>query len=480
MATILTSDPQGAPSNMTIQTSVLDPITLTDTNVVFQLPKTGVVDAGSFVQLAIKCEAGVDGELFFPIDTGIHGLIKNATLKIGNKVICTTQDYGHYKSMVRKFTTPESRSFVDMIKCGATGSRFGADPTGRLEYRDLQLTHNATPTLSTAIIPDFIKPSSDDTTTPVFSVMLSDLFPMMLQRKLPLGYIKEHMYIDIEFNQQLVEADVGKICCRTQGTTGSPKISLSRDNIKFMFDSLYYDDEKMSQVASLAMSKDGLSMIFEDLILTSTSIPAIGAPATTQTQVVEREIACAGKTIRNLLMCERQAGQVHKFLGEYESRDTKIPSAVNYRINEQRVYDRDISESPRKLQEVSLAVGRTLMIPDQLYSYDSDTNKAVLGNAVNQQSTFVGKVEGHQCPAQASNSYGSDTDVRGTSHYEGIDLTTSGSNVLGSGTKVGVKPIRLTKSYTRTADDFGARDLRIYAGVERFMTIRNGEVFVSA
>ena len=108
MATILTSDPQGAPSNMTIQTSVLDPITLTDTNVVFQLPKTGVIDAGSFVQLSVKCEAGVDGELFFPIDTGIHGLIKNATLKIGNKVICTTQDYGHYKTMVRKFTTPES------------------------------------------------------------------------------------------------------------------------------------------------------------------------------------------------------------------------------------------------------------------------------------------------------------------------------------------------------------------------------------
>lgn len=289
------------------------------------------------------------------------------------------------------------------------------------------------------------------------------------------------MYIDIEFNQQLVEADVGKICCRTQGTTGSPKISLSKENIKFVFDSLYYDDEKMSQVANLAMSKDGLSMIFEDLILTNTSIPALsGAPATEETQVVEREIACAGKTVRNLLMCERQTGQVHKFLGEYESRDTKIPSAVNYRINEQRVYDRDISESPRKLQEVSLAVGRTLMVPDQLYSYDSDTNKAVLGKAVNQQSTFVGQVEGHQCPAQASNSYGTDTDVRGTSHYEGLSMTTGGGNLLGTGQKIGVKPIRLTKRYTRTADDFGARELRIYAGVERFMVIKQGEVFLSA
>jgi hypothetical protein len=70
--------------------------------------------------------------------------------------------------------------------------------------------------------------------------------------------------------------------------------------------------------------------------------------------------------------------------------------------------------------------------------------------------------------------------MRATSSYQGLDLTTTGANLLGSGTLVGAKPIRLTKSYTRTADDFGARDMRIYAGVERFMTIVDGSVFVSA
>ena len=106
--TILTQDPQGRPSNMKITTSVLDPITLTSSNVVFQLPKTGIIDSGSFIQLAVTCDATADGEFFFPISTGIHSLIKHATLKIGNKVICTTQDYAHYKTMVRSFETPES------------------------------------------------------------------------------------------------------------------------------------------------------------------------------------------------------------------------------------------------------------------------------------------------------------------------------------------------------------------------------------
>lgn len=480
MSTILTSDPTGRPQNMNITTSVLDPITLTDTNVVFQLPKTGIIDSGSFVQLAVKVDATADGEFFFPINTGIHGLIKHATLRIGNKVICTTQDYAHYKTMKNQFKTPESRAFIDMVKSGSVGSRFGASSEGRLEYRDLSITRGVTSNLDASLVPEFIKPTASDSTTPVFSVMLSELFPMLLQRKLPLAYIKEHMYIELEFNRQLDEADVGKICCRTQGTSNSPLISLSRDNIKFIFDSLYYDNDSMSSVAKLAQSKDGLSMIFEDLILTQTSVPAVAAPATTTQQVVEREIATAGKTVRNLLITEKQTGQIHKFLGEYTSRDSKIPSSVNYRINEMRVYDRDIVEPPRKLQEVSLAAGETLMVPDQLYSYDSDTDKSVLAKSVNQQSTYVGKIEGHQCPAAASNSYGTDTDFRGVAHYEGLDLTTTGANVLGSGTLIGTKPMRLTKTYTRTADDFGARDMRIYAGVERFMTIRDGEVFVSA
>jgi hypothetical protein len=384
--TILTQDPQGRPSNMKITTSVLDPITLTSSNVVFQLPKTGIIDSGSFIQLAVTCDATADGEFFFPISTGIHALIKHATLKIGNKVICTTQDYAHYKTMVRSFETPESRAFVDMVKTGAVGSRFGASAGGRLEYRDLTITRGATPDLDTSFVPEFIKPTSSDSTTPVFSVMLSDLFPMLLQRKLPLAYIKEHMYIDIEFNRQIVEADVGVICCRTAGTSNTPTITVSIPNIKFVFDSLYYDDEKMSEVAKLAMSKDGLSMIFEDLILTQTSVPAVAAPANEETQTIEREIAVAGKTVRNLLICEKQTSQVHRFLGAYTSRDTKIPASVNYRINEMRVYDRDIVEPPRKLQEVSLAAGRTLMCPDQLYSYDSDTNKAVLGKrSINNQ-----------------------------------------------------------------------------------------------
>ena len=39
--------------NMDIQSTVLDPITISDTEAVFQIPKVGILDGGSMVTLAV-------------------------------------------------------------------------------------------------------------------------------------------------------------------------------------------------------------------------------------------------------------------------------------------------------------------------------------------------------------------------------------------------------------------------------------------
>ena len=72
------------------------------------------------------------------------------------------------------------------------------------------------------------------------------------------------------------------------------------------------------------------------------------------------------------------------------------------------------------------------------------------------------------------------TDFRGCSHYNGLDLTINGLNTLGNGRLIGVKPIELDITYQRTQNDYQARTLRTYANVERTATIKNGEVFLSA
>ena len=469
---ILKVAPMPSVENMKILTEVLDPITITDSVAVFQIPKNGILDAGSFVQLGVKVSAS--GDFFFPLSTGVHALVQSCVLKIGNKVIASNSAYPHYTTAVRQFDSPEHRAFVDMVKSGTCGDRFASSSLskGRVAYRDL-ITNAAQDEQS---VPDIIKPTTDDDTTPLFSVPLSTLIPMMKSRQLPLFAIKEHVYLEITFSRQSSAGDIGTICCRKDGSSASAAVSPSKSNIKFIFDSLYYTDEAMDKVMAQSMSSDGLSILYEDQILTDSAVPAISAPTGIVEQKVEREIAVAGRTVRSLLIQDKPSALVHKFLGKYLSRDTIQPSSLNFRINDQRIYDRDIVEAPRKYDELAGVMGRPLMVPSQMYSYDADTDDTSL----TQNSAYIGDVEGHTCPNATNTNAGGDTDMRGSSHYEGIDLSLGGFNELGNGMKIGVQPIRILKTYKRTPEDYSAREMRSYASVERLMLLKRGEVVVSA
>ena len=98
--------------NMDIQSTVLDPITISDTEAVFQIPKVGILDGGSMVTLAVTTATGVS-DAFLPVKTGIYGLIKSAHLLVGAKEIASCEDVGFYETMVSQFSTPEHRSFIE-------------------------------------------------------------------------------------------------------------------------------------------------------------------------------------------------------------------------------------------------------------------------------------------------------------------------------------------------------------------------------
>jgi hypothetical protein len=119
-----------------------------------------------------------------------------------------------------------------------------------------------------------------------------------------------------------------------------------------------------------------------------------------------------------------------------------------------------------------------LQVPSQLYSFDVDSDKDVADKSLNQNSVYVGQIESYQLPTTTNTA--ATQDIRASSHYLGGDLTTSGLNVLGNGTRVSSKPIILTKNYKRTNGKNQARELRCWANVERLITIRGGSVVVSA
>jgi len=469
--------------NMNIKTEVLDPITITQQQAVFQIPKNGILDGGSMVQLGVLA----DVKNFFPLNTGIHGLIKSCFLKVGGQVIASNDEYAYYTTMTRQFDTPEHRAYVDMVKTGACGDRWGVGESGRIGYRDLEATIDATPTNSALKVPEFIRPTTDPATTPLFSVPLSTLLPMMKSRQLPLMAIKEHVYLEINFNNQVAGVP-GVVCCVEAGSEALCATSVSTTNIKFMSDHLYYTNEKMDAMVQSTLSGKGLSVLYEDLITTRADVPAVGAIAAgaVMPQPVERQLAVSGKVVRNILIHEKNQTENHVLFGNYLSRDLLIPSEFNLRINDQRIYDRNLVAQPRKYNELSNVLGRPLSVPNQLYSYDADSDKQdIPRKRINQNSVYVGKIEEHQLPDAASAIM--TNDIRGSSHFIGYDATTTGYNVLGNGAKIGVKPVIINKTYFRQPDlgttmvgQNNARELRVFTGVERIMIIKNGEVVVSA
>jgi len=468
--------------NMNIKTEVLDPITITQNQAIFQIPKNGILDGGSMVQLGVLANA----KCFFPLNTGIHGLIKSCFLKVGGQVIASNDDYAYYTTMTRQFETPEHRAYVDMVKSGACGDRWGVGESGRIGYRDLEAVIDGTATNSALSVPEFIRPTTDPSTTPLFTVPLSTLIPMMRSRQLPLMAIKEHVYLHINFNSQAANAP-GKICCVEQGSEALSAVSVSTTNIKFMSDHLYYTNEKMDAMVNSTLSGQGLSVLYEDLITTRADVPpGVAAAGQVGKQAVERQLAVSGKVVRNIMIHEKNSQESHVVLGDYLSKDLLIPSEFNLRINDQRVYDRNLVSQPRKYNELTNVLGRPLMVPNQLYSLDADSDKQDSPRQrPNQNSVFIGKIEGHQLP-DAGNAIMTN-DIRNTSHFIGYDATTTGFNVLGNGAKIGVKPIIINKVYNRQPDDGttmlgqnAARELRVFTGCERIMIIKNGEVSISA
>ena len=467
--------------NMEIKTEVLDPITATNSEVVFQIPKNGILDGGSFVSLAVRTASGV-ADAFLPLKTGIHGLIRNAYLMSGSKVIASTEEYGHYQTMIRQFETPEHREYVEQVKSGNSVDRFNevANTTGRIIPKDLVYTVFATDASARAVVPDFIKPTDNDATTPVFSVPLSHLIPFMRSRQLPLYAMKENVFLRLVFNTQTTVGG-GTICCFPAGSASSGVVVPSLSNIKFYSDHLYYEDGTMDATRKAIFSENGLTYLYEDSVLTNSQIPSVAnptAPAIAE-QRIERDIAVSGRTVRNLLIQEKEQGVSHNLLGVYISKCLTTNDLVNFRINEQRLYDRDLENPAHKHNELTQVMGKPLQVPTQLYSFDTDTSKATANNPLVQNSVYAGgQIEGHALPDGVNTTL--TNDIRATSHYVGVDLTTSGMNVLGNGKRIGVKPIIISKTIKRTAGNQTARELRCWASVERLITIRNGEVIVSA
>ena len=471
LPSILSTKPSLAPESMTISTQTIDPTICTNTQAQFRLPKVGVLDAGSVVTLAVTRSAA-DDHLYFPIATGIHSLIEKATLSIGGNEIASSPDHSYHATMRRVCSqTPSQRAFKDMVKTGAAAfDRYGVIDGGTQQIAPRDCVYNAAVNAASGV--EFVRPTNDDSTTFVASIPLSDLIPMMRSRSLPLFAIKDHVMLDLTFRTQAATAgDLGRVCCVNEGQANQA-VSVSVPNIKFHADLLIFSDQQMQAVSKQIFSESGLQMTYEDLLLTTNQVAGVANPGGNLVvpNVVEREIAVSGRTVRSLLMHDQVNESNDTLLGRYASQAMRIPSSINYRVNDLHIYDRALASIPERQNALAGVFGMPTQSPAQVISFTPDTDKSQAHKPLNQTSLTDATLDGHNFQ----------TKIRGSMCLDGLDLTTSGANVLGSGTQIGHTPVRYVKSYSVVANQNQARTHRVYASVERQMQIKGGIVKVSA
>ncbi len=470
MATIpdsLKTTPMATVDTMNIETNVLDPIVINNSFARFVLENKGILDTGSAITFSVQTSTAGDKKAYLPIKTGIHSLIKRATLRIGSKIVAISDEYAYYQSIRRSFKTPEEKSQKDMVKAGCIDVVCPDNSqTGLLQLRDVD--YKSSNTASEPL--EAFKLTKEVGKTPVFSIKISELFPAMRNIQLPLFLISQPCSIELSFNTQ-VDGVEGVLGVFESGYSGDTSITVATQNVKFLADYLTYSDNRMNELAKLVMN-DGLNIPYEDVVLTSTSWPASNPTPAANTPVQERivrDLGLSGMNVRAILTHAHKSGNVNKMMGVYSSDAYDVPDSYNIRLNDKQVYPREVQSESQKAYQLGQCFGTDIAISNAEYSKDIATNKQSADNTQNNEPFAAATLNGNN-----------QKELLGSQHFLGCDLSVSPINAPGNSTQIGQKPVQMLHTITNTAADNVGRDVRYFSIVERMMTIKGGEVMLTA
>ena len=461
----LMTRPMATVSTMNIETSVLEPTLINSTFARFVLERKGILDTGSVLKLQVTTADAVGGWL--PIKTGIHAAIERATLRIGSKIVATSDQYSHYQTIRRAFKTTEEKSLKDMVKIG-TLDAVAPSPAqdGTIALKDcLYSTGNVAGTqISQYALTD------SATTTPEFSIKISELFPMMRNVQLPLYLINEPCSIEVTFRSQ-ADGDVGVLAGVPAGG-GTTAASVVPGSVQFLADYLTYDDDRMGKTAAMVMSQQGMVMPYEDVVLTTSQFPAVADPGAgaVATQSITRDLGLSGMSVKSVVVGMGTDPKDDQLVGLYKSEAFPVDDSVQVRINDRQMFPRELTRVTQKQHQLSEVFNTDISIHSAEYSFNLATDKSAVDRTISNRMVSAACTLGGRGQSV----------LEGSQYFLGFDLTTDPMGAPGSGQRVGQKPIQMLHTLRRTTASRSARQVKYYAVVEKQMTLRGGQVSVSA
>ncbi len=453
--------PMAVVENMNVETNILDPVVVNRDFCRFVLEKKGVLDSGSiFTFRIIAPNTDMNANVSLPIRAGIHSVIRNATLKIGTKIISQVQDYPYYKVIKRCFVSQEEKEGKHFLKYGTNDGLVPSIQAGSatLEMKNGFLTgNNRLDYLATQL-------ENDTNRTAEYQIKLSDIFPLMRNIQLPLFVINEPVSVEFTFNNPSVRGVINIARPDPGGITYNPVAQLDPNSVQMVADYLTYDAVTMNETAKEVMSDTGLLVPYEDLILTTNQIPVPLVAGQTHTT----DIAVSGRKVRSIVVHTNRfaTNEIH---GVYTSEGLRKGESYNFRINDTSMYPNDVNKEHKKQRELSKVFGVDIQIPkiefdlDLQVADDGTENQNLITNTI----TYMGRAQRGALEAKHN--------------YIGVDLRTDNSVSVGNGLQVGQKPIQLVRKFDKVlAAETQASTQRIFAMVERAMVLKDGNVSVTA
>lgn len=377
---------------MKVESDILEPLTFSQSECVFELQPKGFLHPGSAISLALDVNSGVDRAFPF-VNVGIHSLVRRAVLRTtAGRVINDTDDWNHLQSLrslfVNNSTNKEREQYltgrsVDYDLYYNVGSDVSAESYGLgngMERNDIPGVHQG---LS-------VQPTLLNGAEPEFQLKLHDLFNYCRAgNQLPLFLLP-----DERIQVVLFWSDEAKhrLCLSKEDEGSSPaSFTISRRSCKFIADYTSYDNKIMDSFRG-EFAK-GLTFAYTDYLLSKQSV--------SEAQAVNnvRNVGGNGMMVDNVFfaMTRDDLGDT-ELLGKYTAETPSVLSgagktdrellSTNLFINSEFLYPQTLTNPARQFHNLKESARMVPFVSRAMYSGQGDE---ALSNE--QRDSFEGRAQ---------------------------------------------------------------------------------------
>ena len=449
----------------TVHTDIIDPVTSSQTNARFTLNRVaGFLHSNSKITFSVDPLTNTSS--FYPLQVGVGQLIQEAHLRIGNKTVCSVQDFSTLFAYQSLFLTNENNKEREQYLSQRAinhGWNYTSNSDTSAQAYSLDLGRNPVSavdglvgTFNRELLP-FQQHDATSAETrseaPVYSLYLSDLFPFLRQNQIPAFMINDEIHIDLVWTPETSNLSGGvqsrRMCCSSIGTE-TVQYQIDLNELKLVYDSISYDGEIMRKYAE---QNPRISFSYVDYRLAKrtgdeTAFTNLTFPVGGNGRLVTKVIFGI-QAHNNYLAKSLMNGDGQSFSGTNGN-----PLSVNLRYNDRFEYSIDRNNTALLFHDLHHAEGQVPFVSRQEYSNEEAVPADPAGGVTALTTgTFEGNIQNSRTAGLLSNfSWNAIKPNRGERiNNKGMDLIYK--NTLAAG------------NYT----------LRCYLELMKVATIENGE-----